>query len=309
MGVRLRVRSPTLWAGVEAHHARFTSGTWASQAGAGILAVRPLSGTTALGFRSDASGNHLEGGPWSGVASGGLLFATSWRQWILGIEATGGVVRRIDESTDPVIAGAVRLTRTLPDWTVGAEIAATYADSQRFADATLNAGYRRGPFSAGALAGVRVGDLGGAPWIQGRIEWQFVQPAALELTIGTYPEDVTGFTEGLFVSAGIRVGRLARPPPAAASRITRVERLPTGAVRVSFVVPQASTVDIAGEWNQWRPEPLSPVGSRRWETVLQLGPGAYRFSLIVDGDRWLVPADVPTLPDDFGGSVGLLIIG
>jgi hypothetical protein len=55
--------------------------------------------------------------------------------------------------------------------------------------------------------------------------------------------------------------------------------------------------------------PLTRVASRRWEAVLRLGPGAYRFSLIVDGERWVVPADVPELPDDFGGSVGLLVVG
>ncbi len=308
VGVRLRIRSPTLWAALEAHHARFTSGTWASQAAAGVLAVRPLSVTTAFGLRADASGNALEGGPWSGVASAGALVATSWQEWILALEATGGVVRRIDETTDPIMAGAARLSRAWPSWTVGAEVAGTYTDSQRFADATLTAGYRRGPVTAGALAGVRLGDLGGSPWVQGRVEWQILQAAALELAIGTYPEDLTGFTEGLFVNAGIRVGRLPRPA-AVPDRTTRVERLSGGAVRVSFSVPHATSVDIAGEWNQWTPVPLSQAASRRWETVLHLGPGAYRFSLIVDGRQWVVPADVPTLPDDFGGSVGILIIG
>jgi len=309
VGARLRVRAPTLWAELEAHHARFTSGTWASQAAAGVLALQPLGRNTTLGLRADASGNYLQGGPWSGVASGGPLLATSWHQWILGVEATGGMVRRIDETADPVVAGAVRLSRALLNWTLGAEFAGTYTDSQRFADATLHAGYRSGPLTAGALVGVRFGDLGGSPWIQGRLEWQVMRPAALELALGTYPEDPTGFTEGLFFSAGIRIGTAARAPTALADRSTRVDPLPGGSVRVSFAVPEASSVDIAGEWNQWTPVPLTRVASRRWEAVLQLGPGTYRFSLIVDGARWIVPDDVLELPDDFGGSAGLLVIG
>lgn len=309
VGVRLRVRSPTLWAALEAHHARFTSGVWASQAATGILAVRPLSRATALGVRADASGNYLEGGLWSGLASGGILLATSRQQWIFGVEATGGMVRRVDETDDPVVAGALRLTRTMPTWTLGAELAGTYTDAQRFTDATLHAGYRSGPLTAGALAGVRFGDLSGSPWLQGRIEWQLMPPVALELAVGTYPEDLTGFTEGLFLSAGIRVGRLGRTPAALADRTTQVDVVSGGSVRISFSVPEASSVEIAGEWNQWTPMPLTRVGSRRWEAVLQLAPGAYRFSLIVDGERWVVPDDVPQLPDDFGGSVGLLVVG
>jgi len=309
VGVRLRLRSPTLWAALEAHHARFTSGTWASQAATGILAVRPLSRATALGVRADASVNHLEGGLWSGVASGGALAATSWQQWILSVEATAGMVRRVDETSDPVIAGAARLSRVMPRWTLGAELAGTYSDTARFADATLHAGYRDGLLTATALSGVRCGDLGGPPWIQGRIEWQVMPTAALELAIGTYPEDLTGFTEGLFFSAGIRIGTAASAPTALTDRSTRVDPLPGGSVRVSFAVPEASSVDIAGEWNQWTPVPLTRVASRRWEAVLRLVPGAYRFSLIVDGERWVVPADVPELPDGFGGSVGLLVIG
>jgi hypothetical protein len=43
--------------------------------------------------------------------------------------------------------------------------------------------------------------------------------------------------------------------------------------------------------------------------VLPLGPGAYRFSLILDGEHWVVPEGVPMLPDDFGGEVGLLLVG
>jgi hypothetical protein len=33
----------------------------------------------------------------------------------------------------------------------------------------------------------------------------------------------------------------------------------------------------------------------------------YHFSLIVD-EAWIVPDGVATLPDDFGGQVGLLVI-
>jgi hypothetical protein len=55
--------------------------------------------------------------------------------------------------------------------------------------------------------------------------------------------------------------------------------------------------------------PLTARPDGRWETVVRLVPGAYRFSLVVDGERWTVPEGVPSMSDDFGGRVGLLIVG
>ena len=39
-----------------------------------------------------------------------------------------------------------------------------------------------------------------------------------------------------------------------------------------------------------------------------LAPGTYRFTLVVDGTRWLVPAGVVTVPDEMGGEQGLLVV-
>jgi hypothetical protein len=41
---------------------------------------------------------------------------------------------------------------------------------------------------------------------------------------------------------------------------------------------------------------------------LVLAPGTYRFTLVVDGTRWMVPAGIATVPDDMGGEQGLLIV-
>jgi hypothetical protein len=67
-------------------------------------------------------------------------------------------------------------------------------------------------------------------------------------------------------------------------------------------------VSLAGEWNEWAASPLTVRPDGRWETTVRLAPGAYRFSLVVDGGRWVLPSGVPALDDDFGGRVGLLVI-
>ena len=78
---------------------------------------------------------------------------------------------------------------------------------------------------------------------------------------------------------------------------------------ISFAVEAASRVEIAGDWNGWVSEPLTRDASGRWAIPPGLAPGVYRFNLRVDGERWIVPEDVPAVDDGFGGRVGLLIVG
>jgi hypothetical protein len=126
---------------------------------------------------------------------------------------------------------------------------------------------------------------------------------SLESVAGRYPRSPDGFTDGFFVSAGVRLARPARGAGA------RIERLGAGRVRLTVPVRGAARVAIAGEWNAWEPAPMHEAGSGRWSIELSLPRGAHKFSLVVDGDRWVVPDGVPRLPDGFGGEVGVLVVG
>jgi hypothetical protein len=65
---------------------------------------------------------------------------------------------------------------------------------------------------------------------------------------------------------------------------------------------------VAGDWTAWRPVPLEQALDGRWILRLQLAAGIYRFNLIVDGERWIVPAGFATVDDGFGGKAGVLVI-
>ena len=58
----------------------------------------------------------------------------------------------------------------------------------------------------------------------------------------------------------------------------------------------------------WRAEPLEAVGRGSWLLKARLAPGVYRFSLVGGDGRWIIPRGVATVPDDFGGTVGLLVV-
>ncbi len=313
--------SPFLSGLVDGTFTQFTSGSWAAQLGGGFSGVRLVAPRFGLGWDAIADGGYLEDGTWSGTVSAGPFGAVVRGPWMLSAGVTGGAVRRVNQTSD-LTAGAhgdIRLVEG--PWSADAGVAYLRAGPLGFADGTLGAELSIASVTLGALAGARAGNLGGKPWLQGRGAWYVARWATLEAVVGSYPPDVSGFTGGVYVSVGVWLGRPTRSgtalahtagPPgslggAGASSVTMDSVGPARSV-VTFAVPGASSVAIAGEWNNWTPTALERRPDGRWRAALPLGPGTYRFSLVVDSRRWIVPPGVPTLPDGFGGSAGVLIV-
>jgi len=79
-------------------------------------------------------------------------------------------------------------------------------------------------------------------------------------------------------------------------------------VRFEFIHPTASTVCVAGTFNQWQPEAktLHPAGGGRWMKETALPPGTYEYCLVVDG-KWMPdPVAKESVPNPFGGRNSLL---
>ena len=169
------------------------------------------------------------------------------------------------------------------------------------ADVTLWAGLRRSPFQ-GAGLDEEWGGVSASIWM--------TDHAAIVASGGRYSADVLqGLPGGSFVSIGLKLTpRRVRPIPVSAPApiVYTAEAARTGGV--GFRVEGAQRIEIAGDWNGWVPEPLARDASGRWVVPAALEPGVYRFNLRVDGERWLVPDEVPSIEDGFGGRVGLLIV-
>jgi 1,4-alpha-glucan branching enzyme len=60
-----------------------------------------------------------------------------------------------------------------------------------------------------------------------------------------------------------------------------------GQVEFRFYRPGVNRVDLAGDFNDWRPETatMRPDGEGWWVAVMPLPPGEYRFRYVADG-RW-----------------------
>ena len=74
---------------------------------------------------------------------------------------------------------------------------------------------------------------------------------------------------------------------------------------VPFVLTAANAVriSIVGDFNDWDPAatPLQRVDGHGWWVVVNLRPGRYRYSFVVDGTRWIADPSAPRAADnDFG---------
>lgn len=205
-------------------------------------------------------------------------------------------------------------------WWQGAHVRGTatylYAriDGEAYPEADLSLTVSRGPLDVSIYAGAREWpyDPGAFDevWAGGTAAFWVSRKAALTVAGGKYPADVMqGVPGGRFLSVGLRVTpRRIRPIPlsAIAPIVFTSDEASRGGI--GFDIDGASSVEIAGDWNGWQPEPMSRDRSGRWLVPAGLQPGVYRFNLRLDGATWYVPDGVPTVDDGFGGTVGVLIV-
>ena len=182
------------------------------------------------------------------------------------------------------------------------EAVVSASHSSSHVDLAVYAGFRRAP---------EMSRLAEDEWVGGSLE-AWVQPRmAVVLSVGSYPQELLqGLPGGRFVSLGFRIAdRRKRPVPTRTltTPVVFSEREARDG-SVGFSVDGAATVEIAGDWNAWTPTPMTRSPSGRWILEADLEPGVYRFSLRVNGTQWVVPEEVPSMEDGFGGRVGLLIV-
>jgi hypothetical protein len=67
-----------------------------------------------------------------------------------------------------------------------------------------------------------------------------------------------------------------------------------------LVMPQAASVTLVGDFNDWDPDQtlMRPVGRGVWTAALPLAPGRHRYAFLVDGSRWMADPAAPAAFDD-----------
>ena len=93
------------------------------------------------------------------------------------------------------------------------------------------------------------------------------------------------------------------------SRGARAE--PSDTFQFVLVAPQASSVSLVGDFNDWDPAraPMR-VAHGVWATAIRLTPGRYRYAFLVNGAEWRADPGAPTARDDeFGTPSSVVTVG
>jgi len=320
--------------GTSASFSRFSSGGVSTQgsftASGYTPSVGPFTGELAglLGGSAHQDGTrtrqflatgrvHMTGralGAWVGGGAGRMSDGVVWR----GVRvAEAGAWTRFDEATLQATA-----TPTIVD------------DSIRYTDLEAALGWRGGNVELAATAGARTGAhlpaLGGTAtsWGSASAVLWLTSHVALVVSGGSYPVDLRqGFPGGQFATLSVRFGsRSARPSASEAAPVAAraadalehaasvgasaftVTALPDGRRSVRVRATGARSMEIMGDFTEWRPVTLTPAEGGWWTTVVEMAPGTHQVNLRVNGAVWLVPPGLLTARDEFGGSVGLLVI-
>lgn len=226
----------------------------------------------------------------------------------------------------PLFLGEAGFTRPIPLGNTTLTLTpVVMADSIRYADSQLQASWQRARVDVEALVGARVGDqltaLGGTARVWGNLNvtaW-LTQQTAFVASAGSYPIDPTqGFPGGRFIAAAIRIAYprrvVAQPdreepiesPSVAAIRFVAGQNGRTISFRV--LAPLARSVELAGDFTGWEPLRMVPSGDGWWMAMRKLSAGKYQMNLRLDGGQWVAPPGLLIMQDEFGGSVGLLIV-
>ena len=246
-----------------------------------------------------------------------------WVATTLGRASIGGGGR-------PVAVVAMGAWLLHSDLTMFASFDRSFVGDTAYSDLRSSARLQRGNLALEGTLGARVLSRGAGRGAYGEGSATVIlgRRTALVLAAGRYPTDVlTGSIAGRYVSAAIRLGAMGfrrppvRPRPgiphggANGSAVSAEARLqidagPDDAVRLTLFAPGAGTVEISGDFTDWRPIELSRSATDRdaWEGTFRIPRGIHRINVRRDGGRWMAPAGTTRSPDDFDGEVGVFLL-
>jgi hypothetical protein len=180
------------------------------------------------------------------------------------------------------------------------------AETDRTAAVTL----ARGPVVLTGSLGARQSQGGTEALGGGQLAVTVARGIAVFAAAESYPANrLTGTPGGRSFSGGLSLSTGGLGAPRALPRPAGAPPPPAGLTRVSIAAADARRVEVAGDWNQWRPVPLQRADNGVWYLDLAIAPGVYRYAFRIDGQTWQVPRGVAAVDDGFGGKSAWLTVG
>ena len=315
-------------------YSHFTSGGWSTQGSLSASRFIPINGGFFGEVGGFAGGSTHNDGTRTGevIANGRLHLARDRSEFFLGFgggRTWDGVAWRsllLGDAGASMGSGPMSALLTISPTLVN--------DSIKYADAQASLSWKTGALDLGALAGFRLGDQlttlssNVKSWASVSAVFWMTPRIALALGGGNYPVDPTqGFPGGRFVSLSVRLAQGRRhgqqasaqsgpefPPADLASSMAPgvsrfiVTRGVGDAVTLRVNAPSARQVEISGDFTNWVPAQLAPAGGGWWSITIPIKNGKYQMNVRVSGGPWMVPPGLLSIADEFGGTVGLLVI-
>lgn len=257
----------------------------------GVTTVTGGDRTGAMGALGEWS---LRGAGW-GLAAGGGATA-GWIAGAAGVAAPRIRLRGWWQKADINFAGSIEPTRLLGAW---------------YTDFTAGAAVHHGSVDLAATIIARASGGWGSSAAASVVADVTLSPrVGLEVAGGSALADLyQGFPRTGFATASVRVFLPARSTtgPISEARAALAYRDADDIVTVTFHI-EADSVSVAGDWNNWTAEPLERVAPGEWRLRHRLAPGVYRFGLVLGPGQWTAPPGYPTVPDDWGGMVAVLVV-
>jgi hypothetical protein len=154
-------------------------------------------------------------------------------------------------------------------------------------------------------------------WSTAEVERRIGRTLAVVMNAGTYPGSMatndprSRWRMGVGLSAA--VGRSPRERASPASHAPNGERF--AAIRVAPAryrivarVADASRVELAADFTEWKPVAMQHDDDDVWSAELPVLPGVHRVSVRSDGAAWIAPPGLMAQDDGFGGSAGVFVI-
>lgn len=330
--------TPSFWAesklssfGANGTFSQFTAGGWSAQGSAdgslftkkvGLL-LGEIEGTGGGSTHNDGSRTaqllaiaraHIAApnqGAWIGGGAGSTWDGSTWRS-VRQAEAAAwgrfGAASAFASATPTVVDDSIK-----------------YTDTQL--SASLNLPRVELDATGGFRSGSRLPAVGGTAksWGNVTVTGWFASKLAIVASAGTYPVDLTqGFPGGRFASLSLRLGSRRNPPqvsnndliplPGSASRSRsgmtsfEIKVIPGVGRELRVRAPGSTSVELMGDFTNWKAISLRDTGLGWWSVALPITTGIHELNVRLNGGQWTVPPGLMEKHDEFGSSVGLIVI-
>jgi hypothetical protein len=252
-----------------------------------------------------------------------VLVAEAGGWWHHGrLSVDGSLTRSQFRSRDAVVPGDSLVLAgnvVVPTWRIGFR-------TRVLNDAVATLHYETGSLELDASAGARLASGSDAAQQWGSLggTWWLTHTTAITVRGGSDPANlVQGFPSVRYLAVGLKLTptraraftATSSPAPATSAGLAAVRgatfALHTGAGQrrtLRIDAPGASRVELMGDFTGWSPRSLSRGASGAWELTLDVPPGTYRIAVRYDGGAWAPPPGVATQTDEFGGTVGVVVL-